>query len=433
MRKRILTSILAVVMLTTAALGLPLMYTAWLWVDQNSRRDLQVRLDRIATELRAQESGDGTISGPLQSESFDALIPAGGQLQVTYPTPAGEVTATLGAPHVPSPVTESLAMGKGGSLRMAINSHDLREVQESAVAGVALLALASMAAGTAVAVITAQRLSDPLRDVADRAARLGMGDFRRDSKRHAIPELDRVSEVLDAAAVEMAGRLKREHALVADVSHQLRSRLTAIRLRLDELSVHPDPDVVAESEEAMAQVDRLTDTIDELIKASRADAAAGRSMVSVVDELSDVVAEWRPRFADADRTLRLVGDRALSAPITATRLREAVTVLIDNALIHGGGGCTVRVRSTSRIGHGDPVVRVDVADEGRGINNELAPHIFDRGFSGAGSTGVGLSLARALVEADGGRLQLQRRRPAMFSIFIGVGIPPAANLPSDPR
>ena len=64
--------------------------------------------------------------------------------------------------------------------------------------------------------------------------------------------------------------------------------------------------------------------------------------------------------------------------------------------------------------------RIEVTDEGAGVSDELAPHIFDRGFSGAGSTGVGLALARALVEADGGRLELQRRRPARFSVFLTV-------------
>lgn len=62
---------------------------------------------------------------------------------------------------------------------------------------------------------------------------------------------------------------------------------------------------------------------------------------------------------------------------------------------------------------------VEVADEGDGVRDELAPHIFDRGFSAAGSTGVGLALARALIEADGGRLELQRRRPALFAVFLG--------------
>ncbi|MDJ0114045.1 sensor histidine kinase, partial [Rhodococcus erythropolis] len=97
-----------------------------------------------------------------------------------------------------------------------------------------VLVLLSITAGTVVAVVTARRLADPLQDVADRAARLAEGDFRPDPRRHDIPELDRVSDVLDAATVEISVRLQRERALVADVSHQLRSRLTAVRLRLDE-------------------------------------------------------------------------------------------------------------------------------------------------------------------------------------------------------
>ena len=75
------------------------------------------------------------------------------------------------------------------------------------------------------------------------------------------------------------------------------------------------------------------------------------------------------------------------------------------------------VRDTG-LGDGEANICVEVADEGRGVSDELAPHIFDRGFSGAGSTGVGLALARALVEADGGRLELRRRKPALFAIFL---------------
>ncbi|MDQ1202086.1 signal transduction histidine kinase [Rhodococcus sp. SORGH_AS303] len=74
-------------------------------------------------------------------------------------------------------------------------------------------------------------------------------------------------------------------------------------------------------------------------------------------------------------------------------------------------------RAPAQDGPRPPVV-VEVSDEGTGVSDELAPHIFDRGFSGAGSTGVGLALARALVEADGGRLELQRRRPALFAVFL---------------
>ncbi|MBJ8347332.1 HAMP domain-containing sensor histidine kinase [Antrihabitans sp. YC2-6] len=434
MRRRILLSVLAVVLLTTLVLGIPLMYTAWLWVEDITRNDMRTRLSRMADEIIAQETDGGLVQGPLDTSAVRLLVPDGGQLVVVYPTPADSASRTdIGAAEVPNALVESLSMGTNGSLRLSVPSDEMRSRQWQAVGAVSLVVLASMAAGTAVAVVTARRLADPLRDVAARAARLAEGDFRPDPRRHGIAELDRVSDVLDSATVEIAIRLQRERALVADVSHQLRSRLTAVRLRLDELSTHPDTAVVDEAEEAMAQVDRLTAAIDELVRSSRTDDAARNLPLSVVEELDAVVAEWQRPFADAGRTLRVGGDRRLRAPVTGSRLREAVAVLVDNALMHGGGTCTVSVRMARGVGDRDPTICVEVADEGDGVSNELAPHIFDRGFSGAGSTGVGLALARALVEADGGRLELQRRRPALFALFLATAHESAKVRSGEPR
>ncbi len=103
------------------------------------------------------------------------------------------------------------------------------------------------------------------------------------------------------------------------------------------------------------------------------------------------------------------------ARATSARLREALGVLVDNALRHGAGTITLSGRHSDK----DTIV-VEVSDNGDGVPSELAPHVFDRGVSGAASTGVGLALARALVEADGGRLELARTRPAVFAVFLPV-------------
>ncbi|WP_110293472.1 sensor histidine kinase [Nocardia tenerifensis] len=420
MRRRILRSMLTVLTLTTVVLGVPLIYTAWLWVEDITRDELQSKLERIATVIIEQERGDGLVPGELDTRSVEPLLPQDGKLTIIYPAPRDNASRVdIGVGQVADPLVESLSMGTKGSLRLEVPSAPMHARQQQAVAVVALAVLASLGAAVSVAVITARRVADPLRDVAARAARLAMGDFRPDPRRHGISELDRVSDVLDSATVEIAGRLQREHALVADVSHQLRSRLTAVRLRLDELSTHADQEVVHEAEEAMAQVDRLTAAIDDLVRASRDEDAADLDPVPVMDELRGVVAEWTHPFAEKGRSLTLTGDESLRAPITGSRLREAVSVLVDNALMHGGGTCTVSVRTVRPGVDREPLVCVEVADEGDGVRDELAPHIFDRGFSAGGSTGVGLALARALVEADGGRLELQRRRPALFAVFLG--------------
>lgn len=440
MRRRILQSILAVVIMTALLLGVPLIYTAWLWVEDVTRTDLRVRLDRMAAEVVSQEGSAGIVEGSLDIAALTVLTPEGGRLVVVYPTEADAAKRVdVGEPVVKNALVESLVMGTSGSLRLEVPSENLRTRQKQAVVAVGLLVLVAIAAGTVVAVVTARRLADPLQDVAERAARLAEGDFRHDPRRHDIAELDRVSDVLDAATEEISLRLRRERSLVADVSHQLRSRLTAIRLRLDELSVHRDPDVVTEAEEAMAQVDRLTSGIDDLIRASRSSGSAV-TLVSVVGEIEQVIRDWQPQFAGPGRRLTLRGDRRVMAVTTGSRLREAVSVLIDNSLAHGGGTCTVSVRLIEGGERGpsrrESMACVEVADEGEGVDNDLAPHIFDRGFSGTGSTGVGLALARALIEADGGRLELQRRRPALFAVFLPVApsqLPLDGDVPSEPR
>jgi signal transduction histidine kinase len=134
--------------------------------------------------------------------------------------------------------------------------------------------------------------------------------------------------------------------------------------------------------------------------------------------LGDVVADWRDQAEAEGRSLRLRSAGGLRARVTPGRLREALGVLIDNALRHGGGEVTLSARPGG-VGREGMVV-VEVTDAGDGVPEELVPHVFDRGVSGASSTGVGLALARALVEADGGRLELSSARPATFAVYLRV-------------
>ncbi|CAM3807703.1 sensor histidine kinase [Smaragdicoccus niigatensis] len=418
MRRRILLSTTAVVGFTTIVLGVPLTVTAWLWIEALARANMQGQLQRVASEIAVQESAQGGVLREIDATKLGLLVPNDASLLVRYPTPDGAVHRLEVGPHLTDPTfVEKYELGDEGTLTLSSDGEKVNQIRAQAVAGIGLAVLVTFSAGTLVAAITARRLGDPLQEVADRAARLTRGDFRPDPTRHGISELDRVSDVLDAATVEIAHQLQRERSLVADVSHQLRSRLTAVRLRLDELASHPDPEVVTEAEEAMSQVDRLTDSVDDLVRAARSDGSS-KKFIPVVEELSAVVEEWQRPYADAGRELVLTGDHSLRAYVTGSRLREAVSVLVDNALAHGGGTCRVSVIQPRGSHDAERTVCVEVTDDGTGVSDGLAPHIFERGFSGGGSTGVGLALARALVEADGGRLELRRRRPAVFGVFL---------------
>lgn len=422
MNRRILLSTVAVVVVVAMLLGVPLMLSAWRIVEELTREDMKGRLDQMASEVLRQQGQEGLIQPRLDTEPLRLVVPPGGRLEVIYPTPLDSASrASVGEPYVDQAIVESLSLGVSGSLRLEMPPHEMRAAQWQAVAVVGGLVVLSIGAGSVVAQLTARRLSDPLSDVAARAARLGAGDFRPDPRRHSIPELDRVSEVLDSASVEISERLQRERALVGDVSHQLRSRLTAIRLRLDELAGHQDAYVVAEATEALGQVDRLSQAVDDLVRASRDQNLTDSAPIDVVEELGKLLSDWEAPFRKQRRRLTLEGNAGVTARATPSRLREAVSVLIDNALKHGAGTCSIRVRNVGSTGDRREMVVVEVADHGAGIPDAIAPRIFERGFSGGGSSGVGLALARALVEADGGRMELQQRKPAVFALFVESG------------
>jgi signal transduction histidine kinase len=425
-RSRILRSTLLVVLATAVLLGVPLVFTTWKLVEDITRTDLAARLDRVSADVVVQEGEDGQLAGPLDTDRLRLAVPADGRLVVRYPDGQGSTaTSVIGRADIGPAISESLDLGRGGVLLLQVPSAQVRTTQLQSTAVVALVVLLSVVGGAVVSGLTARRLAGPLQDLASRAARLGSGDFRPAPLRYGVVELDRVSDVLDSSAVELAALLQRERELVGDVSHQLRSRLTAVRLRLDELAEHPDPAVVEEAGAAMSQVDRLTAAVDEMVLASRTVRTAGADPLDVGAELGALVAEWQVLYAQAGRSLQLDAEPGVLARATPSRLREAVVVLVENALVHGGGPVTVTVtralvRASSTSAGREPTVLVEVGDSGPGVPEELVAHVFERGFSGAESSGVGLALARALVETDGGRLEMRRARPALFTIFLAA-------------
>jgi signal transduction histidine kinase len=228
-----------------------------------------------------------------------------------------------------------------------------------------------------------------------------------------LPELDRVARALDAAAVQIAQLVGRQREFAANVSHQLRTPLTAMILRLDELATLADPAAAREEIEATLRVaDRLERTVTDLLELARAGDIGRPRDVDLAQLARSHATEWRPIYARAGRALRVSVEPSLPARVSPGGVAQALDVLLENALTHGAGATSLE----ARLVDGRSVLAV--ADEGEGVPEGLERSIFDRDVSTAGSTGLGLPLARALVEADGGRLLLARPRPARFEIVL---------------
>ena len=406
MRRRILAATLLAIAVTAVVLGLPLGFSALKLVEDVSRSDMSSRAQQIATLLDEQVA----THRPLDLGDARILVPQGNRLVVRTP----DESHTFGGDVGEQPLVERVPMVQNGTVTLSAPSAPVRTSQLQVAGLVLLLVVLSAGTGMIVATVTARRLADPLRHVAARAARLGAGDFRPDPKRHAVSELDSVADALDASGAALSQLLQRERELVGDVSHQLRSRLTALQLRLETLAQTDDTSVSEEAGAALEQTERLTSVLDDLLASATAARAKDAEPLDVSDKLSRVAEEWREPLRSDGRTLRVRIADGLLARATPARLREAMSVLLDNALNHGRGPVTV----TGRQGGGTVVV--EVADSGSGVPDQLVPHVFERGFSAGGSTGVGLALARALVEADGGRLELSTARPATFEIYLPV-------------
>jgi signal transduction histidine kinase len=277
-----------------------------------------------------------------------------------------------------------------------------------------ILALAVLALGAGVLVATrqAQRLAEPMTVLAERAERLGAGESRIVPLQSGIAELDQVSEVLARSAQRLTSSLASERDLAADASHQLRTPLTALLMRLEEIAVTDDLGVVQEEATvAIAQVERLTRVVDDLMARTRRGGEDRRTTVSLDSVIAALQREWQPAFAQARRSVRVHGERGLVVNATPVALSQVLSTLLENSLVHGRGTVDVHARRSG------PSVVVEVGDQGDGVPPAIAPHIFERSVS-SGGTGLGLALARDLAESNGGRLELVQAQPAVFALFL---------------
>ncbi len=307
------------------------------------------------------------------------------------------------------------------AIRAAIPRSEVDGHVRRAWAGLVALGAAALLLATVAAIVQARRLSRPLVALADAARRLGDGDLPGRPEPGGVPEVDAVAEVLDATAGRLLGLLDRERAFSADASHQLRTPLAGIRLRLESARLIPGADQVEAIDHAIAEADRLERTIDELLALAR-DTAAPRDLLDPAAFMAAVVQHWHGTAAARGRRLVTSVDRDLPAVAASpAAVRHIVDVLIGNALEHGEGTIAVRAREAAGA------VAVDVSDEGAGVELAETVAVFARRSSAEPGRGIGLALARSLAEAEGGRLVLHHPGPCPVFTLLLTATTPAAS------
>ncbi|MET8505963.1 ATP-binding protein [Streptomyces sp. NPDC004787] len=406
MRRRLINSTLAVVLVVIAVFGGSLLIVETRTVSAGAQERVDTEAVRIASIVDSRLIGGEPVNPDILADQ------SGGRRYAVIRIP-GREPIEIGSPPGGS-VISGFAEGERGETVVVEEARSvvMAEVRRTLLIILAV-ALLCVAAAVLLAVRQANKLASPLTDLAETAERLGSGDPRPRHKRYGVPELDRVADVLDASAERIARMLTAERRLAADASHQLRTPLTALSMRLEEVAVAGDLETVREEATiALTQVERLTDVVERLLTNSR-DPRTGSAVAFDLDEvIKQQIEEWRPAYRSAGRAIVHSGKQGMRAVGTPGAVAQVLAALIENSLMHGGGTVALRTRVT-----GNQSV-IEVTDEGPGVPADLGARIFERAVSGRSSTGIGLAVARDLAEADGGRLELLQQQPPVFALFL---------------
>jgi signal transduction histidine kinase len=409
--RRLLLSYLALTLVVLVALEVPL----GILNAHNQRQDLRSKVERDATAVgslsedalehgrpndprllgvvsRYAEATDGRVvirdrSGRVVADSagvgHEFELVSG--LSITRPIiSSGRV---LGSVHITYPTASTDRRIYRYWLALAV------------VAGIVL------AAAAIVGLLLSRSLVRPLRRVERAAERIGEGELdARAPEQYGPEEIRQLARTVNETAAKLEALVRSQQEFVADASHQLRTPLTALRLRLENLERDVAPEGRESLAAAVAESERLTHLVSELLALARTQEEVEPAGPVDLAELAGARADaWSALADERGISIETGGGRVLARAATG-RVEQVLDNLFANALEASQRGATIRVTTTRRNGWAE----LHVVDEGPGLTAEARAHAFDRFWrSGAGEgSGLGLAIARRLVRVDEGEIEL---------------------------
>jgi len=266
------------------------------------------------------------------------------------------------------------------------------------------------------------------RPVDEMRRRAGRITLERSGERLPLPasddEIARLGRTLNEMLARIESSIERERSFVADAGHELRTPLAILRGEL-ELGMRPDrnkDERQAAMRSAIDEADRLQRLADDLLALARSDASQlplEPDSVAIPELLERTRARLAPQAAALGRTIRVEASPDISWILDPNRIEAALGNLVENALRHGAGPIDLAAAE-----EGDEL-ELTVSDEGEGFSEEFAERAFDRfaraeaGRTSNGS-GLGLAISRAIVEAHGGRIEINRDRERGARVVIRI-------------
>lgn len=470
MKRRLLFSYLSITAFVLLVLEIPLGVSYANSVERRLTSDLQH--DAFSLAIQSQEPLDSTTVGSSQARTLQSLAgryqdSAGGRVVIvdgrgrsvadsdaTSPTgrdfstrpeiqralDGAEVSGTRSSRTLGTQLLYvALPVGSANGIQGAVRITYPASVVDDQIRHIWLLLAATGGVVLGIvflaSLLLARSMAKPLGDLEEAAVELGRGDL---ATRAEVPKGPAELTVLAESFNLTAGRLEQlvgaQRAFIADASHQLRTPLAALRLRLENLEADVHGAAAEDLEGALAEVSRLSRLVDGLLVLARAEQSASAPAPVFVDEVIDGRCEaWDAFAAEKHVLVEASIDGAPVALVTPGRLEQVIDNLLNNALEVAPAGSSVRVTAGVR----GASVEVRVSDQGPGMSDEERARAFSRFWQSAGARrdgrpdghfGLGLSIVRELVVGDGGEIALEPSASGGLEVIVRLrrsdGVPP---------
>ncbi|HSK14965.1 MAG TPA: ATP-binding protein [Gaiellaceae bacterium] len=311
-----------------------------------------------------------------------------------------------------------------GALRVSAPLGSVEASVRSSWVALALIGLVLVASGLVVAWILAGSVARPLERLRAAAARLGRGDLDARVEPEGPRELDDLGRTFNRMAGALSASAGAQRDFVANASHQLRTPLTGLKLRLEAIRAGGGP-AAEQATKAEAELDRLSALVDDLLALARASSPEETGETVDLGEVARAAGRrWEEPASTAGRELVVRDGAAAGAFAAPADLGHILDNLIENAIRYAPPGTRILVESSLEDGRPSLVV----ADDGPGIPADERERVFERFYRGAEGrragpgTGLGLAIAAELAERWQGRLEL----------LDGPGTRVRASFPSPP-
>lgn len=444
MRRRLILGFVAVATLLVVALAVPL----GILFARNVRAAAVDAAEDDATQAASafEQALDQqtTIVAPMLEDIDITLVDATGGV-LAGPAPRAAVVDALEnllrvPPGRPVEVREAgyltviAVAGGDDAVGAAVVTRTTDETERTVRAGWVMLTVIGvlvLAVSVGVAQQLATWIADPLDDLRAATSAFGTVDLQQRVDDARWPEeLRTLGNAFNAMANRIEQLVAHNEEFVHEASHQLRTPLTGLRLRMENLAAEADEPLAEQLSAATEEIDRLSRMTGGLLALARAERRGGEPRpVALVDFVNEWARQWQPLCDEYGIELALELAPVPAALADPDRLSQVIDNLVANALDASEGGTVITIATSTGP---DSAVEVRITDQGRGMSADQRQRAFDRfwraGPPGSearlGGTGLGLPIAARLVAHDGGTIRLEAGSDGRGTVAV-VSLPRA--------